>query len=381
MNDDSDRRAPADDVAAGSERDVPADRAARSERAGRGGGAARRRAARRRLWLIIIAAVVILALVAVAAVVYVEHYFSEGALGPEVSVTIAPGSTLHEIAVALEKAGVVRRARAFELRADADGYGEKFLPGTYRLHVNEPYDRLVAALLDGPAVETVKVTIPEGLNARQTAALLAEKLPGFQATQYVDLTLVHPLPFTLDGFASGESLEGMLFPATYEVRPDVTPRQFVRMQLEAFSVTLDGIDLRKAHAHNLTDYDVVILGSMVEREIQVAAERSLASAVMWNRLHLDMPLQIDATVQYALPEYKEQLTYDDLKVESPYNTYLHTGLPPTPIANPGAAALRAAAHPAAVGYLYYVARNDGSGRHYFSSDYEQFLKDKEKAQQ
>jgi UPF0755 protein len=119
---------------------------------------------------------------------------------------------------------------------------------------------------------------------------------------------------------------------------------------------------------------------MVEREAKVARERPLVAAVIWNRLRLGMPLQIDATVQYALPQHKTSLTYADLNTPSPYNTYLHTGLPPTPIANAGAASLEAAANPARVDYLYYVARGDGSGRHYFSSTYEQFLQDKARAQ-
>ena len=132
---------------------------------------------------------------------------------------------------------------------------------------------------------------------------------------------------------------------------------------------------------NLTPYDVTIVASMVEREVEVPSERPLVAAVIWNRLRLGMRLQIDATVEYVLPHYKSVLTYDDLKTESPYNTYLHAGLPPTPIANPGAASLKAAADPASVDYLYYVARNDGSGRHYFASTYNEFLADKQKASQ
>jgi UPF0755 protein len=134
--------------------------------------------------------------------------------------------------------------------------------------------------------------------------------------------------------------------------------------------------MSRARKANLTPYDVAIIASMVEREAKVANERRLVAAVIWNRLRLRMPLQIDATVEYALPIYKATLTLQDLKIQSPYNTYLHVGLPPTPIANPGAAALIAAAAPAKVNFLYYVARNDGSGRHYFASTYAQFLRDK-----
>jgi UPF0755 protein len=336
---------------------------------------------RRRRGCLLIAVVAFVVLVsALSAYVAARAYFGTGARGAAVTVTIPEGSSLREISQVLEKARVVRHAKAFELRANGDGLAGKLMPGVYELHVNEPYDDLVAALVEGAEPPTVSVTIPEGLTARQTATLLADRLPGFSAERYVDLTLRHPLPFTLPGYPGG-SLEGFLFPATYDVAPDVSPQAFIRLQLKAFKATLAGIDLRKAHAHNLTDYDVTIIGSMVEREIQVADERPLSAAVMWNRLHLGMPLQIDATIQYALPAHKTELTYDDLKIQSPYNTYLHPGLPPTPIANPGEAALRAAARPAAVDYVYYVARGDGSGRHYFSSNYAQFLADKQRAQQ
>ena len=118
---------------------------------------------------------------------------------------------------------------------------------------------------------------------------------------------------------------------------------------------------------------------MIDREALVPAERPIVAAVIWNRLRKDMLLQIDATIQYALGKTKPVLTYDDLKIDSPYNTYKHAGLPPTPISNPGLAALQAAANPSDDKYLYYVARNDGTGRHYFSTTYEQFLVDKAKA--
>ena len=153
----------------------------------------------------------------------------------------------------------------------------------------------------------------------------------------------------------------------------------MRAQLDAFNVNFAHVDMARAHSANLTPYDVVITASMIDREAQVAAERKLVAAVIWNRLRTHMLLQIDATVQYALGKTKPVLTYDDLEVDSPYNTYKHPGLPPTPISNPGLAALQAAADPAAVDYLYYVARADGTGRHYFSKSYEEFLANQERA--
>ena len=345
------------------------------DRLGRSDGRSRRR--RRRL-LVLVFAIVVAVVVVVG--LYAVSYFASGRPGEAVRVVIPRGSSVSEIARVLEQAHVVKHADAFVVRVEAGGDAGDLKAGTYTLRVNEPYDSLVARLKAGPPIVTVKVTIPEGFTARQTAALLARKVPGFSAARYVDLTLAHPLPFHVEGFTSGGPLEGFLFPATYDLVPGVSARVVVREQLAAFRRAVAGIDLRRARSKNLTTYDVVTIASMIEREIRVPSELGLAAAVIWNRLHLRMPLQIDATIEYALPVYKPRLTLQDLELQSPYNTYLHTGLPPTPIANPGAAALRAAAHPAAVDYLYYVARNDGSGRHYFSSSYAQFLRDKARAQ-
>jgi UPF0755 protein len=343
-----------------------------------------RRRPRRRgpRWLALLVFVVCVALVGfgvVKAVGAVRDYFARGALGPEVRVTVESGQTLSEIAATLEHAGVVRHAFPFTEYAKKVGHTTDLKPGVYVLHKNETYDVIIAKLVAGVKPATMKVTIPEGFTVRQTAVLLGQKIAGFDASEYLNIALQHPPAFKLGGYRRGTMLEGLLFPATYEVLPAITPAQFVGKQLTAFTATFAGIDLSRAGKANLSPYDVAIIASMVEREARVPEERPLVAAVIWNRLRLHMPLQIDATVEYALPTYKKVLTYQDLKIRSPYNTYLHTGLPPTPIANPGAASLAAAADPGKVGYLYYVARNDGSGRHYFSSTYAQFLRDKAKA--
>jgi UPF0755 protein len=312
--------------------------------------------------------------------IIVRPYFATGTPGAEVRVTIPEGATLSEIAGLLEEAGVVRHATAFRIEAERAGHAADLKPGTYTMQVNQPFDRLIAQLVAGARPETVKITIPEGYTAQQTGQLVSEKLKRATEKAYRRLTIEHPLPFGLPGYRPGTRLEGLLFPATYEMPPSSGTRALVERQLEAFKETMAGIDMTRARKANLTAYDVAIIGSMVEREAKVARERPLVAAVIWNRLRLGMPLQIDATVQYALPQHKTSLTYADLNTPSPYNTYLHTGLPPTPIANAGAASLEAAANPARVDYLYYVARGDGSGRHYFSSTYEQFLQDKARAQ-
>lgn len=323
--------------------------------------------------------VAVLALIVGLGVGYVHGYFEEGEIGAAVTVVVPQGASLEDIADRLAAKGVVTHAEAFVLRAERDGYATRFLPGTYRLHENTPYDELVAALLEGTEPETVKVMVPEGSTLRQAAKLVAARVEGISADDYVEVARDDPPTFRLEGYKKGTTLEGMLFPATYEVAPEIKARAFVAKQLDAFEANFAEVDMKRAEAANLTAYDVVIIASMIEREAKVASERRLVAAVVWNRLHKGMLLEFCSTVQYALGKTKPVLTYDDLEIDSPYNTYKHAGLPPTPISNPGLASLQAAADPADVDYLYFVARDDGSGRHYFSSDYGQFLKDKARA--
>lgn len=310
---------------------------------------------------------------------YARGYFASGDVGRRVTVVVPMGATLSSIASELEAKGVVKHARAFVIQAESDGYATKFMPGTYTFHQNEPYEELVALLARGMNPPTIKVSIPEGVTLKQAGGLVAAAVGAITAADYVAVARDDPPPFRLGGYKSGTTLEGMLFPATYEVIPKMKARAFVARQLTAFAENFAKVDMTRALKAKLTPYDVVIIAAMIDREALVPAERPLVAAVIWNRLRIDMLLQIDATIQYALGKTRPVLTYDDLKIDSPYNTYKHPGLPPTPISNPGLAALQAAAAPANVDYLYYVARNDGTGRHYFSKEYAQFLVDQEKA--
>lgn len=310
---------------------------------------------------------------------YARGYFATGAVGDEVTVVVPVGASLATIADRLAAKGVVKHARAFVIRAQSDGYSTKFKPGTYTFHQNEPYARLVALLTRGVKPPTTRISIPEGTTLRQAAGLVATAVPSITASDYLQVARDDPPTFHLGGYEPGTTLEGMLFPATYEVVPKATAATFVDLQLKAFDDNFANVDLSRARAANLTPYDVVIIASIIDREARVPTDRRLVSAVIWNRLHKGMLLQMCSTVEYALGKTKPVLTYDDLKIDSPYNTYKHAGLPPAPISNPGLAALRAAADPAAVDYLFFVARNDGTGRHYFSASYSQFLADQAKA--
>lgn len=210
-----------------------------------------------------------------------------------------------------------------------------------------------------------RVVFPEGLRREDIAAILDEKT-GLSGEEYLALTAPGPRGRQLAKAKGPRSLEGFLFPATYDVYSTTTVEDLVEQQLAAFADRTASVNYAPAAKKNLTRYDVLTIASMVEREVQRPEERRIVAGIMYNRLRNDMRLDIDATVQYALGSWKTELTADDLAIDSPYNTRRFTGLPPGPICNPGEASIRAAAQPAATDFLYYVAKYDGTGGHYFA---------------
>jgi UPF0755 protein len=225
-----------------------------------------------------------------------------------------------------------------------------------------------------PAPKPINVTFPEGLRREQIAAILAAKTH-LSASAYLAQTGIGGEGQVLAGTSTPRSLEGFLFPATYQVLPTTTVSEFIAAQLAAYRSYTAGVNYAHAKSKNLTPYDVLTIASMIEREVSLPAERPIVAGIIYNRLHGHMMLGIDATVQYAVGYWKTNLTEADLQIGSPYNTRKYVGLPPGPICNPGLAAIQAAAHPAKVPYLYYVARNDGSGGHYFATSAAQFNAD------
>jgi UPF0755 protein len=250
---------------------------------------------RRRLGGYVVVAV--LALVLGLAAGYARSYFSTGPEGRQVTVVVPTGATLSDIGRDLAAKGVVPHARPFVLRAEQDGYSTSFKPGSYTLHVNEPYENLVAVLARGPEPRTVKVSIPEGSTLQQIAHLVAARVPTITSDDYVKVARDDPPPFRLEGYKAGNTLEGMLFPATYDVDPKASTRTLVEQQLAAFTGNFAKVDMTRARQANLTEYDVVIIASMIDREVRVPGERAMVAAVVWNRLHAHMRLQIDATIQ------------------------------------------------------------------------------------
>jgi UPF0755 protein len=223
-----------------------------------------------------------------------------------------------------------------------------------------------------PVRKIVTVVIPEGFTRAEIAQVAKAKgMTGSYLAASARSTVLAPTRFGAP--ADTPNLEGFLFPATYEVYAGSPAAELVGRQLEAFQERF-GPQLRAAARHlGESSYELLTVASMIEREAETETDRPLIAAVIYNRLRLGMPLGIDATIRYALHDYTRPLTEAQLRLNSPYNTRLHTGLPPTPISNPGMASIEAAAHPAHVAYLYYVAAANGCGELVFSDTYSEFL--------
>jgi peptidoglycan lytic transglycosylase G len=228
-----------------------------------------------------------------------------------------------------------------------------------------------------PPPRIVRITIPEGETRAQIAQIAAAKgLTGSYLAASRRSPALDPAHYRAP--LRTPNLEGFLFPATYELYAGSPARQLVGEQLTAFEERFGPDEVKRARALHITPYQLLTVASMVEREALIPGDRPKIAAVIYNRLRLGMPLGIDATIYYAVEQqqgiatYTGELTEAQLHIDSPYNTRTHTGLPPTPISNPGMASIEAAAHPAHVSYLYYVAGADGCGEQVFSNALAEF---------
>ncbi len=276
------------------------------------------------------------------------------------TVDIAPGNSLADIAAQLEHAGVVSSARLFSLYVRSRRIASGIQAAEYDFPAHVPMSDVAAVLAAGGRPASIWVTIPEGFTAREIAVRLASAgLTGGQSfSDVAQHSSVH-----IDG-SDSKNLEGFLFPDTYSIPRHASAQAIARVMTSQFMHELPARHAQLAQRLGYTVPQIVTIASMVEREAKVDDERRLMAGVYYNRLHAGMPLEVDATIEYALPQHENALSLRDLKVNSPYNTYLYTGLPPTPIANPGRKSLLAAFNPAKTDYLYYVYR--GRGRHQFS---------------
>lgn len=320
--------------------------------------------------------IVVLAVLAVGALV-ARHSYLEGLAprdrgGKPRLVYLQPGQGVWALGSVLEDEGIIRSVPAFYLyyKLYVRRGGDSSLKGAYfDLSPADSVPEIITRRLREPA--TRKVTFPEGFDLSQMGERLGDVGLMISAQAFrqaaTPATIANAVAFPLPG----DSLEGYLFPDTYEFVVGTRPDGVVTAMAQTFSLKFYAPNKAEIERSPLTLHELVTIASLIEDEARTAADRPLISSVIRNRLAKGMRLQIDATVLYALGVHKERVTHADLAVDSPYNTYRHAGLPPGPICNPGAASLKAALRPAGSDYLFYVARPDGS--HAFTRTYEEHL--------
>lgn len=291
----------------------------------------------------------------------------KGPAGPEVAVEIPLGSSTQRIASILEDQGVVKSARNFRLYVRVKNAGP-FQAGSYELRRNSSFDDVISALSDGPKLTFETLTVPEGLTIKQVADLVG-KLPGRSAEEFLAATTDGTVTSKYQP-AGSTNLEGLLFPDTYNFEAKDDEHAILERMVRTFETQAAQAGIDDVAEGGLVDpYQAIVVASLVEREARVDDDRGMVSRVIYNRLQKKMLLQVDATVIYALGRTGERnlrVLFKDLEVDSPYNTYKNPGLPPAPIASPGAASLRAAVAPTDGPWLYYVVI-DAEGRHAFGT--------------
>ena len=286
--------------------------------------------------------------------------------GIEVMVEIPSGSTANDIAAILAAQGVVRSALEFEVAVRNNEAASRLQAGTYEFETLMDPSEVVAVLVVGPVADTYRVTIIEGLRVAEILTRLSEA-SGHTYPEFEEALLEGEVDTSVRTMPAEPSLadwEGLLFPDTYEFARSAEPADILQRLASTMEQRMDSIDWSVVEAAGLTPYDGLIIASLIETEVLLDEERPTVSSVIHNRLGLEMKLDIDATVLYALGT--RDIALFDREVDSPYNTYVVNGLPPTPIASPGRASLEGAAAPIESDYLFYVL-SDLEGRHAFAA--------------
>lgn len=291
-------------------------------------------------------------------------------------VKIEPGLSTSSIAKILTKEQIISNPQVFQFYVKLNKMDRQLKAGEYELSPSMTIAEIAAKLKEGRVI-TEKFTIPEGYTLEQICQVLVNKglVKEEEFWQVVKEEPFEEFEF-LKGIPNDEKrLEGYLFPDTYVVSAGMSAKQIIEMMLKRFEEVYNELP---PNTTDLTMREVVILASMVELEAVVDKDRPLIASTFLNRLKIGMKLGCDATVQYALPERKQRVLWSDLKIDSPYNTYIYKGLPPGPIGSPGKASLEAVHQPAKTDYLYFVARKDGSFEHVFSRTLEEHNQNKKK---
>jgi len=279
-------------------------------------------------------------------------------------ILVEQGDSLTTVVRKLRDQKIISNGLFFSLWARLNGADKKIHQGLYRFEANVTAREVLDRLVSGKGIFQT-VTIPEGLTVKEIAALL-EKMQIANKEKFIAAAAD---PNLLAGLGlQDKGIEGYLFPSTYNFVPETPERDIILTMAEQFrKVSLPLLDQRNG-ATELTTHEILTIASIIEKETGVEAERPLVSAVFYNRLKHQMPLQSDPTVIYGLKDFNGNLTRKDLNDPNSYNTYRITALPPGPICNPSLSSIRAALHPAEVPYFYFVSKNDGT--HLFSETIE-----------
>jgi uncharacterized YceG family protein len=289
-----------------------------------------------------------------------------------VTVTIPPHATSSQVADVLHRYGVISSSFFFGVRATLDGDRSDMRSGVYHFQLGMSYGDVLKALTKAPpAAKVTELTITEGRRRKQVDQLLrSQGVKGSYLAATRSSKLLNLRAYGLRHKPS--SLEGFLFPDTYQLVDPISVQTLANDQLRQFKKEFAKVNLSYARRHHLTPYDVLIIASLIEGETPTVHDRPLVSSVIYNRLANGMMLQLDSTTQYATGNFTRPLTVSQLHSRSRYNTRTHLGLPPTPIGNPGLASLQAAAHPARTKYLFFFGKPCQRGS-VFASNYSQFL--------
>lgn len=285
---------------------------------------------------------------------------------------VTPGMNASQIAQELEQRHLIRNAWAFRVLASQQKVDSKLFAGEYLLSAQMSPKEMIQQLIAGPEVATVRITLPEGYTTTQIIEHLVSKGLGTKE-EYLKVLAEDNFPYAfLAGVPAGEKrLDGFLFPDTYFIDQKASPHEIIDVMLKRFEEELSPEVDAKLKEMNFSIYQWVTLASIVEKEAVKQEDRPIIAGVFMNRLKTNMPLQSCATIQYLLGTPKAVLYEKDLKIPSPYNTYLNAGLPPGPIASPGHASLDAVIHMTPTDYFYFLAKGDGY--HVFSKTYDEHL--------
>jgi UPF0755 protein len=325
-----------------------------------------------RRWPFVLLGLVLTFLVlAGSTVLWVQHQINPpGASGPQVIVTVEKGMSTADIGQLLESEDVIASASIFKYYTRLTGVGS-IEAGDYQLAKHSDMSKVVKVLEAGAAkAEDERITVPEGLTLAEVAKIVG-RMPGRSADRFLEVARSGAIRSQYSPPGNG-SLEGLVLPETYFITKGDDETKILRKMVDAFDQLATQINLSGAAAKfGITPYQAVIVGSLVEREARVDEDRGKVARVIYNRLDRKMPLQIDATVLYALGRPQESVSFKDREVDSPYNTYKIAGLPPGPIASPGRKSLEAVVSPTPGNWIYYVL-TDPSGRHTFTADDREF---------